>query len=201
MEGDNCTGLSGCTCPSPDITSPLYDYANAGSECAVTGGYMYRGCSAPELEGQYIFGDYCSARIWALTHDGVNVTDTVEITSDVNPTSAVGLLSSFGEDANGDLYMLDLDGDIYKIISDQSACGDCDCPYQGDLDQSLAYDASDLNELIDVLFFNAPDPQDPMCPITRSDLDASTAADAVDLNYMVDLLFFNGPTPVDPCAP
>jgi len=57
----------------------------------------------------------------------------------------------------------------------------------------------DFSLLIDVLFFNLPDFQDPVCPTTRSDLDCNTAADAVDLNYMIDLLFFNGPPPCDPC--
>jgi len=77
----------------------------------------------------------------------------------------------------------------------------CLCPLQGDIDGSMAFDAVDLNALIDALFFNGPLPQDAMCPTTRTDLDASAASDAVDLNYMIDLLFFNGPVPVDPCVP
>jgi len=76
---------------------------------------------------------------------------------------------------------------------------DCSCPFQGDLNGDGTFDAIDLNDLIDVLFFNATDPQDPDCPRTRGDLNASGVADAVDLNYMIDLLFFNGPFPVDPC--
>jgi hypothetical protein len=77
----------------------------------------------------------------------------------------------------------------------------CDCPLQADLDGSGQWDAVDLNLLIDILFFNAPDVCDATCPLCRSDLDCSGSADAVDLNLMIDLLFFNGPPPCDPCAP
>jgi hypothetical protein len=76
----------------------------------------------------------------------------------------------------------------------------CLCPWQGDIDSSGAFDAVDLNEEIDLLFFNVPDIQDPLCPTTRGDLDYSGAADAVDLNYMIDLLFFNHLPPCDPCT-
>jgi hypothetical protein len=75
----------------------------------------------------------------------------------------------------------------------------CECPYQGDLDANGLHDAVDLNILIDVLFFNEDDPQDPCCPTTRGDLFSDGATDATDLNYMIDLLFFNGPNPHDPC--
>ncbi|MBD3297792.1 MAG: glucose dehydrogenase [candidate division Zixibacteria bacterium] len=200
-EGDNCTGLSGCTCADPLLTDPVYDYANASGECAVTGGYVYRGCSAPELDGQYLFGDYCSARIWAITHDGTTATDTTELTADLNPGGDIGLLSSFGEDAAGDLYIVDLGGEVFKIVSDQPDCGACSCPLQADLNVDTFHDAVDLNLLIGVIFFNANDPQDPDCPITRSDFNADTFADAVDLNLMIGFLFFNGPGPTDPCSP
>ncbi len=201
MEGDNCTGLSGCTCMDAALTNPVYDYANAGGECAVTGGYVYRGCGAPELDGQYIFGDYCSARIWSITHDGTTATDTTELTADLNPGGDIGLISSFGEDAAGELYIVDLTGQIFKVISDQPDCGTCSCPLQANLNADAVLDAVDLNLMIGVIFFNANDPQDPNCPITRTDFNGDGFADAVDLNLMIGFLFFNEPGPTDPCSP
>ncbi len=77
----------------------------------------------------------------------------------------------------------------------------CDCPLQADITGDAIRDAVDLNMLINIIFFNAPDVQDPQCPNTRSDLNCDTFADAVDLNLMIELLFFNGPEPCDPCQP
>jgi hypothetical protein len=76
----------------------------------------------------------------------------------------------------------------------------CDCPWQGDFDESGTRDAVDLNALIDVLFFNGVDPQDPNCSTTRSDVNCDNAPDAVDLNDLITHLFFQGPPPCDPCT-
>ncbi|GAB4316767.1 MAG: PQQ-dependent sugar dehydrogenase [Candidatus Zixiibacteriota bacterium] len=204
MEGDNCTGQTGCTCFDAALTNPIYDYPNSGANCAVTGGYVYRGCGAPELEGLYIFGDYCAATIWAITHNGITATDTIDLTPDLNPGAVdINLISSFGEDAAGEIYIVDyLDGEIYKIVSDQPACESvCDCPYQADIDANGSHDAVDLNLLIEAVFFNGSNPQDPDCPTARSDFDASGTSDATDLNLIIDLVFFGGSAPLDPCAP
>ncbi|MBD3298001.1 MAG: hypothetical protein GF341_05040 [candidate division Zixibacteria bacterium] len=77
----------------------------------------------------------------------------------------------------------------------------CECPYQCDFDANGVLDAVDLNEEINALFFNGPNPQDPMCPTTRADFNNDTFPDATDLDGLIDHLFFNGPLPVDPCAP
>ena len=78
----------------------------------------------------------------------------------------------------------------------------CDCPYQADLDESGAYDAIDLNLMIDILFFNATNIQDPACPTWRCDLNNDGVTDAVDFNVIIYMLFFAGGTPpCDPCNP
>lgn len=77
----------------------------------------------------------------------------------------------------------------------------CLCLHQADFNVDGFLDAEDMSNLIDVLFFSAPDTQDEGCPMTRADLDCSGFADAVDLNYMIDHIFFNGPVPCDPCTP
>ena len=79
--------------------------------------------------------------------------------------------------------------------------GCCECAFQADYDASTLIDALDLNELISVLFFSAPDTQDPLCPATRGDFNNDLFADALDLNALIEYLFFSGPGPCDPCNP
>lgn len=77
----------------------------------------------------------------------------------------------------------------------------CLCPFQADYDENSILDALDFNDMIDVLFFAATDPQDPACPATRTDFNYDGVPDALDLNTMIDHLFFGGPPPCDPCNP
>ncbi|MEM1071433.1 MAG: PQQ-dependent sugar dehydrogenase [Planctomycetota bacterium] len=89
----------GCT-PNPNnFVDPVYDYASVGSRCSVTGGYVYRGCLNPDLEGNYIFGDYCSGEVFSRD----------PATGAVSVIFNFGFgLSSFGEDADGELYLADV---------------------------------------------------------------------------------------------
>ena len=95
----------------------------------------------------------------------------------------------------------DTHGEIIPTFTKGTITVDCDCPYQGDFDESGFLDAIDLNELINTLFFNGPDPRDALCATTRADFDNSGFADALDLNGLIDHLFFSGEGPCDPCNP
>jgi len=197
MDGTVCTGNSGCTCFSPDLTDPIHEYTHDDG-CAITGGYVYRGCAIPELEGQYFFADYCSGRTWSILHDGTTSTDTTEWTTDFG--SAAFNVSSFGEDYFGELYICDLGGDVYKIVSDNPApCGDCACPYQSDFDEDGFLTALDLGAMIDILFAGDPDVSDPNCPTTRADFDCDGFSTALDLGGLIDHLFAGEAGPCDPC--
>jgi hypothetical protein len=79
--------------------------------CSVTGGYVYRGKAAPGLVGAYIFGDYCTGGVFALRGSGPQEWSTkVELA--YNPIK----ISSFGEDAAGELYVVDIQGGtIYRV--------------------------------------------------------------------------------------
>ncbi|HEV8114288.1 MAG TPA: PQQ-dependent sugar dehydrogenase [Planctomycetota bacterium] len=119
MEGDNCTGMTGCTCNAPNLTDPITTYSH-GSGCAVMGGYVYRGAALCGLQGTYFFADYCSARIWSCMRVAGGVTHLVERTAELHPPGSlsIGLVSSFGEDAAGELYICDhSDGEIYRIVA------------------------------------------------------------------------------------
>ncbi len=114
MEGTVCYNPpSGCD--TTGLILPVWDYANetgAGTNYSVTGGYVYRGSSISSLVGKYIYSDYGSGRIWALTYDGENPA-TNELLYD-SPYQ----VSSFGEDQNGELLVLSYSGGngrIYRL--------------------------------------------------------------------------------------
>ncbi|MGH2353761.1 MAG: PQQ-dependent sugar dehydrogenase, partial [Chloroflexota bacterium] len=101
---------SGTTCSQGSPTAPVHDYDHSGGSCSVTGGYVYRGPSAPSLHGAYLFGDYCSGRVWSL-RQGAGGTWTETQLFDT-PYS----ISSFGEDATGEVYAVDIvGGRIYRF--------------------------------------------------------------------------------------
>lgn len=103
----------------PGATDPIYDYLHGSAEnqgYSVTGGYVYRG-PINDLQGHYFFADYVQSRVWSIEYDGSVVTAfhdwTSELGLDANPFSIV----SFGEDALGNLYIVDIAGDVYMVIA------------------------------------------------------------------------------------
>jgi len=108
--------------PVTTATDPIFDYERTLG-FSVTGGYVYRGEAIAELKGKYIFADYGTERFWVtdplrIAAEGEGA--TTEITTDINPSrTAVTSISSFGEDAAGELYVCDLDnGRVYKILAE-----------------------------------------------------------------------------------
>lgn len=86
---------------------PVAEYDHEDG-CSVTGGYVYRGSQVPSLEGYYIFGDYCSGKLWSLRQQ-----DGQWAMSEMAPTSHA--ISSFGEDEAGELYLVDFQGAVYRF--------------------------------------------------------------------------------------
>lgn len=114
MEGSICTGLSGCTCNSAGLELPVDEY-NHGLGCSITGGYRYRGSIMPNFYGRYFYADYCSDRVWSFEFDGTSISDKVEHEADLAIPGGVSI-TSFGEDANGELYIVDANGgQIYRV--------------------------------------------------------------------------------------
>jgi len=110
MEGFSCYNAT--TCATTGKTLPIASYAHGTNDsvgCAVTGGYVYRGAGQPALQGHYVFGDYCTGRIWTLNQDE-NVANFV-----AQGQFAVNI-SSFGEAENGEVYLTDLGGALYRVI-------------------------------------------------------------------------------------
>ena len=94
--------------PSP-LVFPVHEYGH-GEGCSVTGGYVYRGSAVPAAVGRYFFGDYCSGTVWSLRMAGDEATG-------VRRELEVSSLSSFGEGARGELYLVSHDGTIYRLVS------------------------------------------------------------------------------------
>ncbi|WP_299942432.1 PQQ-dependent sugar dehydrogenase [uncultured Microbulbifer sp.] len=117
-EGNNAFNTSGC--PNPGTMDfPIWEYSHGGSpfRCSLTGGYVYRGTSIPWLDGTYFFADYCSNQIWSLKYDGNMVSEYTDRTAELAPNNgSISRVSSFGEDYFGELYICDINGEIYKII-------------------------------------------------------------------------------------
>lgn len=106
----------------PGAIDPILDYSH-GVGGTVIGGYVYRGRQLPNLRGTYIFGDFVVGKVFSFDYDGVSPTATnfQDITSRMFPTTSgsfnLANPASFGEDANGELYIADIGaGSVFKII-------------------------------------------------------------------------------------
>ena len=89
------------------FTAPVHDYPHAYDADCVIGGYVYRGANIPSLVGYYLYADFGSSNVWALAWDGADVCAApVDLSSQLAPMHP----TSFGEDADGELYIVDYDG-------------------------------------------------------------------------------------------
>ena len=131
MEGLNCFPEE-AQCNSDSFILPIFVYPNDAKYvktilgikqldmhgCSVTGGYVYRGEGIPGIYGRYFFGDYCTGKIWSFINNNGVIEDLSDHTSlilnAINKDSFY--LSSFGEDLNGELFIIDYTGSIYKFV-------------------------------------------------------------------------------------
>ena len=90
------------------LVGPIFDYDHSQGDCAIIGGFVYRGAAIPSLQGQYLYTDYCKGTIRALTRSGATATSQT-----LGPT--VTSPSAFGEDTSGELYVLSLTDGLFKI--------------------------------------------------------------------------------------
>jgi glucose/arabinose dehydrogenase len=110
MEGSHCYRPE-TNCNRKGLTLPLIDYGREEGG-SVTGGFVYRGKKIPELEGVYVYGDFMSGNIWGLNYDQVKrkvIRTTLLLKSKVE-------IASFGEDLEGELYIVGYSGTIYQIV-------------------------------------------------------------------------------------
>ncbi len=197
MEGLHCYNPP-TDCDPGGLVYPITDYSHANG-CAITGGYVYRGCRIPDLRGTYFYGDYCSGRIWSFRYDGATMTDSTERTAELAPGNGMSIdnISSFGEDIEGELYILDLaDGEIYKIVPAEPVTSDCGqlgcCDIPGDANDDAFVDIGDPVFLINYIFKSGP----PSACNAEADVNTDCAVDIGDAVDLINFIFRNGPAPL-----
>ena len=109
MEGTHCySPSSGCN--TAGLTLPVTEYSHDGGNCSVTGGYVYRGAAYPRLWGAYLFGDFCSGRLWTLYHTAEGRWVRTEM------LQAGHDIAAFGEDEAGEVYIVSLNrGSLERV--------------------------------------------------------------------------------------
>jgi glucose/arabinose dehydrogenase len=108
MEGAHC--YNSPTCSSTGLVLPALEYDHSNGQCAIIGGFVYRGTRFPALAGQYFYADLCAGWVRSFTYAGGAVTSQTSWSLDTAVSSPV----SFGEDANGELYLL-AGSSVYRI--------------------------------------------------------------------------------------
>jgi glucose/arabinose dehydrogenase len=109
LEGTRCFRPAR-DCPRAGMAPPIAEYTHAEG-ISITGGFVYRGRALPALRGRYVFGDYGAGTVWTLPAEaGAGLREkTVLLRTRL-------ALSSFGEDGQGELYLLDLQGGVYRLV-------------------------------------------------------------------------------------
>ena len=110
LEGTHCYSPS-TGCDPSGKTPPVLEYDHSNRACTVIGGYVYRGTRITALQGQYLYADYCSGFVKSFRFAG-GVTDQHEW-AQLSPGEGV---TSFGEDAQGELYIMTQPGALYRIV-------------------------------------------------------------------------------------
>lgn len=200
-----------CVCEDPIFVDPIFAYENPDAfGAAVIGGYVYRGCAISSLVGAYIVADVRAQSIWTFRYDGNQLTDLQEVHSDLNPGGGLTLgppLSTFGEDALGELYICEVNsGEIFKIIPAVGTYADCnnnnisdacdiaagssddvndngipdECECAGDIDTNGIVDTQDL--LILLGCYGIPTSE---CANPLADINSDGFINAIDLTFLL----------------
>lgn len=109
MEGFHCFRTPDCQ--QEGLHLPVVEYSHSEGGCSITGGDVYRGARFPALTGNYFYGDFCSGYVWSLLGD-----EQGEWRASQSPVVTVdGNITTFGQDVDGELYLLTQQGTIYHI--------------------------------------------------------------------------------------
>ena len=92
-----------------DAIAPVIEYSHDDGSCSVTGGYVYRGSRIPQLEGAYLYSDYCVGRVRAVRLSGAEIADGADL-----PIEAANI-AAFGQDLDGELYVLSQGNGLLRI--------------------------------------------------------------------------------------
>ena len=90
------------------LAEPIAEYSHDEGGCSIIGGYVYRG-AMPEWNGIYLYGDYCSGKVWGLINSVNGWQAQLLFETNLN-------ITSFGQDESGEVYLVDDDGEVYQLI-------------------------------------------------------------------------------------
>ena len=110
LEGNHCFGVRD-GCQREGMTPPVWEYSLDGEPCSVISGYVYRGSTIPWLHGAYVYGDYCSGKVFGLRYVDGDVTEHSQL-ADTRLS-----IMSFAEDNSGELYLLSQKSGIYRLTN------------------------------------------------------------------------------------
>ncbi|HEX8609780.1 MAG TPA: PQQ-dependent sugar dehydrogenase [Telluria sp.] len=112
MEGSLC--YNAAICNKNGLTLPAFEYdhgSNNVNGCSITGGYVYRGKAIPELTGRYFYSDYCGGYLKSFLYKDNSATEQTGW-----PIADIGAIQSFGQDGDGELYLIAATGKLYRIV-------------------------------------------------------------------------------------
>jgi glucose/arabinose dehydrogenase len=155
--------------PADELVFPIYFYPHATPKdydgsypvgCAIIGGFVYRGEALPQLQGKYIYGDFCNGQVWTLTQHGDKWETELLVSTNLR-------ITSLGEDSSGEIYLTSFLGDVRKLIIDSEGKyapdGDLDfdlvpngvdnCPEVGNPDQSDTWGDLGVGDVCDQNFY------------------------------------------------
>jgi len=147
MEGTSCFNPANFSSPLPScntagLTLPVLSYSHGLGDCAVIGGFVYRGQVVRAMQGLYVYGDECTGRIWGLRSAGLGFENALLFDTPF-------VLSSFGEDQAGQLYVTSyVTGEIFRVGTPGMVTGD----FNGDLRPDFAF----LNATGEIFYSTAP---------------------------------------------
>ena len=164
MEGNHCYPI-GSNCSMDGLEPPILEYElYVDGVCSITGGYVYRGSDLYGLIGKYIYGDWCTGDIWALTYDGTNnITNEHLLTTGIN-------ITSFGLDQFNELLFCG-NNKIYRMISNL-----------GDLNGDNSIDVLDVITLVNHILSPSTDELD------GADINNDGEANVLDIITLVNII-------------
>ncbi len=112
-EGKHCYRAE--PCDKKGLVEPIVDYAHSEG-CSISGGYVYRGKAIPALQGHYFFSDYCTAILRSFRVKDGKAVDQWDWKAALDPDSKLAKIANFGEDQNGEMYVITHEGPIFKFV-------------------------------------------------------------------------------------
>lgn len=199
FEGTLQTTIANTSCAGLTLTDPILTYPRSVGR-SITGGYAYRGCSMPGLQGRYFYSDFVTAFFRSFRFDSGAATSQQINTSAINSgiSGNINSVVSFAEDFYGELYVVSQAGSIFKIVptagfDDRNANGLADtCDLFGDMNCDGLINTADIDPFVQALLDTPQYEIDfPDCFALNGDVSGDGLLNTADIDPFVDVLLGN----------